>query len=72
MRTCAEIDAEIASVKEELANVRGTPTEVYARIVGYYRNVKNWNAGKREEYGIRQNFVAETGIHKAEPVAVCA
>ncbi|MCK5736932.1 MAG: hypothetical protein KAH21_10655 [Spirochaetaceae bacterium] len=31
-------------------------TEVYARIVGYYRSVKNWNKGKKEEYGIRVNF----------------
>lgn len=31
-------------------------TEVYARIVGYYRAVKNWNKGKREEYGQRVVF----------------
>jgi ribonucleoside-triphosphate reductase len=31
-------------------------TEVYARIVGYYRPVKNWNEGKRAEYGDRKEF----------------
>ncbi len=34
----------------------GSPAEVYSRIVGYYRSVKNWNAGKREEYGERVLF----------------
>ena len=54
--TIKEIDAEIAQVKKELEDVRGTPSEVYTRIVGYYRSVKNWNAGKREEYGARKLF----------------
>jgi ribonucleoside-triphosphate reductase len=31
-------------------------TEVYARIVGYYRSVRNWNKGKKEEDGVRRNF----------------
>jgi ribonucleoside-triphosphate reductase (formate) len=31
-------------------------TEVYSRIVGYYRSIRNWNAGKREEYGKRKNY----------------
>lgn len=56
-RMLEEIDAEIASVKEEMENVRGMDCEVYARIVGYYRSVKNWNRGKREEYGERKLFV---------------
>jgi hypothetical protein len=56
MRTIAEIDADIARVKAELKDVHGTNTEVYARIVGYYRSVKNWNPGKREEYDKRQLF----------------
>ncbi len=59
MRTIAEIDTEIAAVKDELSTVRGKPTEVYARIVGYYRSVRNWNRGKREEYNHRKLFVAD-------------
>jgi ribonucleoside-triphosphate reductase len=31
-------------------------TEVYARIVGYYRPVQNWNIGKKGEYKIRKQF----------------
>lgn len=56
-RTIAEIDNEIAMTKEALASVRGTETEVYARIVGYYRSVRNWNKGKRDEYNHRKQFV---------------
>lgn len=59
MRTIAEIDADIAKVKAEMQDVRGTGTEVYARIVGYYRSVRNWNRGKREEYNHRKLFVAD-------------
>ena len=55
-RTVAEIEADIAKTKEELANVHGTEAEVYARIVGYYRSVRNWNKGKREEYKERKVF----------------
>ena len=44
-RTVEAIDREIAECKEELANVKGRETEVYTRIVGYYRAVKNWNKG---------------------------
>jgi ribonucleoside-triphosphate reductase len=29
---------------------------VYSRIVGYYRSVRNWNRGKREEYGERRLY----------------
>jgi ribonucleoside-triphosphate reductase len=50
MRTIGIIDEEIQEVKEQLNKLKGTPTEVYTRIVGYYRAVENWNRGKREEY----------------------
>jgi ribonucleoside-triphosphate reductase len=51
-----EIETKLSALKAEYDAVRGTPTEVYTRIVGYYRSVKNWNAGKREEYGFRKHF----------------
>jgi hypothetical protein len=74
MRAIAEIDADIAKVKAELEDVHGTQTEVYARIVGYYRSVRNWNKGKREEYRHRKLFVAdETNIQAHLPaVGGCA
>lgn len=55
-RTLFDIECEIASTKKELAEVHGSPCEVYARIVGYYRNVKYWNKGKKEEYTKRTNY----------------
>ena len=51
-----KIDTEIKQLEKELAEVQGTETEVYARIVGYYRPVKNWNKGKKTEYAERLNF----------------
>ncbi len=60
-RTLAEVEAEIASVKAQLESCRGSETEVYARIVGYYRAVRNWNKGKRDEFNHRKLFeVKET------------
>ena len=34
----------------------GAETEVYSRVVGYHRPVKNWNKGKREEFLERKEF----------------
>lgn len=34
----------------------GEATEVYSRITGYYRPVKNWNDGKAKEYKMRKNY----------------
>ena len=59
LTTVDQIDAEIAKTKNEIENVHGTPTEVYARIVGYYRAVRNWNAGKTEEFKHRKTFDTE-------------
>lgn len=33
---------------------RAIRTEVYSRIVGYYRPVQSWNRGKREEFSQRE------------------
>jgi anaerobic ribonucleoside-triphosphate reductase len=34
----------------------GKETEVYSRITGYYRPVKNWNEGKAQEFKDRQTY----------------
>lgn len=45
-------------------------TEVYSRIVGYYRPVQNWNAGKKSEYAMRKLFDVSCGssqeVHQQE------
>ena len=65
MRTIQEIDAEIRDLRNQLLKVHGRPTEIYTRIVGYYRSLKNWNKGKREEYNHRRLFVAGDEIQVA-------
>jgi anaerobic ribonucleoside-triphosphate reductase len=40
-----------------LRNFRST--EVYSRVVGYIRPVQQWNAGKRQEFGDRVEYVVE-------------
>ena len=34
----------------------GAETEVYSRITGYYRPLKNWNEGKAQEYADRMEY----------------
>ena len=52
----------------------GEETEVYSRITGYYRPVKNWNAGKSQEYRDRREYNLETSVMKKADVtaAECA
>jgi len=56
MRNLEVIENDLATAREALSSVQGTPAEVYSRIVGYYRSVRNWNLGKREEYGERRLY----------------
>jgi len=48
-RSIDEIDNEIIKLKASIDTIPGRECEVYTRIVGYYRPVKNWNKGKRAE-----------------------
>lgn len=45
--------------QETKPEVRKVPCEVYSRIVGYLRPVRNWNDGKRQEFTDRTTFKAE-------------
>mgnify|MGYP002511844449 CR=1 FL=1 len=50
--------------------VCGQEAEVYSRITGYYRPVKNWNAGKTQEYKNRTSYdVANSAMKKGEKIA---
>lgn len=48
-------------IKGEAFNcpICGAEAEVYARVVGFYRPVRNWNVGKSEEYKQRAEFIVE-------------
>ena len=48
--------------KEVTLKVRVVPTEVYSRIVGYYRPVQNWNRGKVEEFQQRKVIDPERAV----------
>ncbi|MDR1469067.1 MAG: hypothetical protein LBT00_07210 [Spirochaetaceae bacterium] len=60
MKTLEAIEKDLRETREALANTEGRSAEVYSRIVGYYRSVRNWNNGKREEFGNRKMFAPPT------------
>lgn len=33
------------------------PTEIYSRVVGFFRPVNQWNKGKQEEYRQRKEYI---------------
>ncbi len=39
-----------------------TETEVFSRIVGYFRPTRNWNPGKQEEFKYRLEYAEEKGL----------
>ena len=64
--TTQEIDTRIHELEDALVHPKTYPTEIYTRIVGYYRSLANWNAGKREEYNHRKTFAEDDqAIHEA-------
>lgn len=42
------------------------PCEVYSRIVGYLRPLRDWNKAKRQEYEERKAFVIGDGVIDGE------
>ena len=42
----------------------GKETEVYSRITGYYRPVKNWNDGKLQEFKQRREYNLGASVFK--------
>ena len=41
-------------ITEQKVKTKVIPVEVYSRVSGYFRPVKQWNKGKQEEYGDRK------------------
>ncbi|MBP3442005.1 MAG: ribonucleoside triphosphate reductase, partial [Clostridia bacterium] len=51
----------------------GEEAEVYSRITGYYRPVKNWNDGKTQEYKDRKVYdIGRSTLKRSAPVAEAA
>jgi len=42
----------------------GKETEVYSRVVGYFRPVRNWNEGKQEEFRQRVEYKEKIALEK--------
>jgi ribonucleoside-triphosphate reductase len=47
---------------------RKIPTEVYSRVVGYFRPVDQWNNGKKAEWNDRRFYDANGAEEKREEV----
>jgi anaerobic ribonucleoside-triphosphate reductase len=43
-------------LKKKMIKIKVIPTEIYSRVVGYYRPVQNWNKGKVEEFSRRKTI----------------
>ena len=50
------IKDKILVIKNLMKQVKGTPCEVYSRVVGYLRPVQRWNDGKKAEFDMRKKF----------------
>ncbi|MBO5421706.1 MAG: ribonucleoside triphosphate reductase [Clostridia bacterium] len=51
----------------------GEEAEVYSRITGYYRPVKNWNDGKTQEYKDRKVYdISRSTLKRSAPAAEAA
>ena len=48
--------------------IRKIPTEVYSRVVGYFRPVEQWNDGKKAEWKDRRFYDANGSEEKREEV----
>ena len=42
--------------EEHTCPICGQETEIWSRITGYYRPVKNWNIGKTQEFKERKTY----------------
>lgn len=38
----------------------GNKTEIYSRVVGYFRPIQDWNKGKKEEFKDRKAYLVDS------------
>ncbi len=56
--------------ENEKTRVKAIKTEVYSRIVGYYRPVQDWHLGKQQEFkerAVLSNMDIERAVNQPEP-----
>lgn len=56
--------------EQPVCPICGKPTEVWSRITGYYRPVKNWNAGKTQEWHERKTYDVGHSVLKGRDLKV--
>jgi len=54
---------------ENEKKVCGKRTEIYSRVVGYFRPVSNWNNGKREEFKDRLEYSVEKSLGRKNTIS---
>ena len=42
----------------------GMTTQIFSRVCGYHRPVRNWNKGKQEEFKDRKAFNVQTSLEE--------
>lgn len=53
------------SGEQPLCPYCGEETEIWSRVVGYYRPIQNWNKGKKAEFKDRKTFQPRVGARHA-------
>lgn len=53
-----------------MKTTRIIPTEIYSRVVGYYRPVNQWNKGKQSEFQDRQEYDVQSLSSPSQEKAV--
>jgi ribonucleoside-triphosphate reductase len=50
--------------KQEKCSICHHDTEVYSRVVGYLRPIKQWNNGKQAEFALRKEFKVDLSLER--------
>jgi len=59
------LEATIEGKTVRLEDSERTECEVWTRVMGYYRPIKDWNIGKKQEHRERRLFMVPTAIKRA-------
>lgn len=59
----SQLNAEVAPQSRKIKAVK---TEIYSRVVGYYRPVQDWHLGKQEEFSLRATLSEEEILKSAK------
>jgi hypothetical protein len=47
---------QLLVLEKQLSELEVQECEVFSRVVGYFRPVKHWNAGKQDEFKNRKTY----------------